>query len=42
MREAVQDGLKYLTEADRAAIADYLLALPPIAQAVRRQKEALK
>jgi mono/diheme cytochrome c family protein len=38
MREAVQDGLKYLTAADREAIADYLLALPPIAHAVRRQK----
>jgi len=38
MREAVQDGLKYLTDVDREAIADYLLALPPIAHAVRRQK----
>jgi mono/diheme cytochrome c family protein len=38
MREAVQDGLKYLTDADRDAIADYLLALPPIAHAVRKQK----
>jgi mono/diheme cytochrome c family protein len=38
MREAVQDGLKYLTETDRAAIADYLLALPPIAQTARPQK----
>jgi len=36
MREAVQDGLKYLTDADREAIADYLLALPPIANSVRR------
>ena len=36
MREAVQDGLKDLTEADRAAIADYLLALPPIANAVEK------
>ena len=38
MREAVQDGLKYLTDADRDAIADYLLALPPIAHTVRKPK----
>jgi mono/diheme cytochrome c family protein len=37
MREAVQDGLKYLTDADRDAIADYLLALPPIEHVVRKQ-----
>jgi len=37
MREAVQDGLKYLTDADRDAIADYLLALPPVANPVRRR-----
>ena len=36
MREAVADGLKDLTDADRAAIADYLLALPPITNNVRR------
>jgi mono/diheme cytochrome c family protein len=30
MREAVQDGLKFLTDADRRAIAQYLLAQPPI------------
>ncbi len=30
MKEAIQDGLKYLTEADRRAIAAYLLAQPPI------------
>ncbi len=30
MREAVQDGLKYLTEADRNAIAEYVFAQPTI------------
>jgi mono/diheme cytochrome c family protein len=38
MREALQDGLKYLTDADREAIANYLLALPPIANSVRRSQ----
>jgi len=38
MREAVDDGLKYLTDADRDAIADYLLAQPPVAHAVRPAK----
>ena len=30
MKEAVQDGLKYLTDADRKAIAEYIFAQPPI------------
>ena len=30
MKEAVQDGLKYLTEADRKAIAEYIFAQPAI------------
>jgi len=30
MRETVQDGLKYLSDADLEAIADYLFAQPPI------------
>jgi mono/diheme cytochrome c family protein len=30
MREAIADGLKYLSDDDLAAIADYLLAQPPI------------
>jgi hypothetical protein len=30
MREAVQDGLKFLTDADRQAIAHYLPAQKPI------------
>jgi mono/diheme cytochrome c family protein len=33
MREAVQDGLKYLTDADRQAIAAFLLAQKPVASA---------
>jgi mono/diheme cytochrome c family protein len=37
MREAVEDGLKYLTDADRDAITDYLLALPPIEHAVHKR-----
>jgi mono/diheme cytochrome c family protein len=38
MREAIEDGLKDLTDADRAAIAAYLLQLPPIAHKVERGK----
>ena len=34
MREAVQDGLKFLTDADRQAIAAYLLAQKPIVHKV--------
>jgi mono/diheme cytochrome c family protein len=30
MRETIQDGLKYLSDADLDAIADYLFAQPPI------------
>ena len=37
MREAIQDGLKLMTDADRAAVADYLLALPPIDHAVHKR-----
>ncbi len=35
MGEAIDDGLKYLTEEDRAAIATYILAQKPIRNAVR-------
>jgi len=38
MREAIEDGLKYLSEADRAAIAGYPLARPPIVHDVRPKK----
>jgi mono/diheme cytochrome c family protein len=34
MREAVQDGLKYLTDTDRSAIASYLLAQKPVVHKV--------
>jgi mono/diheme cytochrome c family protein len=38
MREAVEDGLKHLSDADRDAIADYLLAQPPVAHEVNRRR----
>ena len=38
MKEAVEDGLKYLTDADLGAIADYLLAQTPIAHEVARKR----
>jgi mono/diheme cytochrome c family protein len=38
MRETVEDGLKYLSQADLEAIADYLLAQAPIAHDLRRSK----
>ena len=34
MRETIQDGLKYLSDADLDAIADYLFAQPPIVHEV--------
>jgi len=37
MREAVEDGLKYLTDEDRLAIAEYLLAQKPVSNDVRRR-----
>jgi hypothetical protein len=30
MRETIEDGLKYLSDGDLKAIADYLVAQPPI------------
>ena len=36
MREVIQDGLKYLSNGDREAIADYLLAQPPIVHDVTK------
>jgi hypothetical protein len=38
MREAIADGLKDLSEDDRAAIADYLLAQPPIVHEVTQRR----
>jgi mono/diheme cytochrome c family protein len=35
MRETIQDGLKYLSDADLDAIADYLFARPPIVHEMR-------
>lgn len=35
MRETIQDGLKYLSDADLDAIADYLFAQPPIVHEMR-------
>ena len=35
MRETIQDGLKYLSDADFDAIADYLFAQPPIVHEMR-------
>jgi mono/diheme cytochrome c family protein len=35
MKEAIADGLKYLTDADRDAITEYIFAQPPIANRVR-------
>lgn len=37
MREAVEDGLKYLTEDDRGAIAEYLLAQKPVVNDLGRR-----
>jgi mono/diheme cytochrome c family protein len=37
MREAIADGFKYLSDDDLAAIADYLLAQPPIVHQVTQQ-----
>jgi mono/diheme cytochrome c family protein len=38
MREVIADGLKYLSDEDLTAIADYLLAQPPIVHEVRPEK----
>src|SRR6266446_1350081 len=38
MRETIQDGLKYLSDADLEAIADYLFAQPPIVHEVTRKR----
>jgi len=39
MAEAIEDGLKHLTDADLKEIAVYLRALPAIANAVKREKD---
>lgn len=40
MREAIDDGLKYLTQADLEAIAAYLKSIPPIRYEVRKPQPA--
>lgn len=39
MAEVIDNGLKYLRKDDLAAIADYVLALPPVEHAVRKPKK---
>jgi hypothetical protein len=38
MREVIEDGVKYLSEAGRGAIADYVFAQPPIVHEVTRKR----
>jgi mono/diheme cytochrome c family protein len=38
MRETIDDGLKYLSDSDLEAIADYLFAQPPIVHNVTRKR----
>jgi mono/diheme cytochrome c family protein len=38
MREVIENGLRYLTDADMEAIADYLLVQKPIGHAVARKQ----
>jgi mono/diheme cytochrome c family protein len=38
MREAIDDGLKHLSQADLEAIADYLRSIPPIEHQVRKKR----
>lgn len=40
MAEAVEHGYKYLTDADRAAIAAYVMSLPPIEHQVGKESAA--
>jgi cytochrome c553 len=38
MRETIDDGLKYLSDSDLQAIAEYLFAQPPIVHDVMRKR----
>jgi len=38
MAEVIDDGLKFLRKDDLAAIAEYVLSLPPVENAVRKPK----
>lgn len=42
MAEAIDYGLKYLRAEDRAAIAEYVLSLPPVEHAVKKPKKQEK
>jgi len=42
MAEAIDNGLKYLRADDRAAIAGYVLSLPPVEHAVKKPKKKEK
>lgn len=42
MAEAIDNGLKYLRAEDRAAIAEYVLSLPPVEHAVKKPKKKEK
>jgi hypothetical protein len=39
MAEVIDNGLRYLKKDDIAAIADYVLSLPPVEHAVRKPKK---
>ena len=39
MAEVIDNGLKYLTKEDLAAIAEYVMSLPPVENAVRKSKK---
>lgn len=39
MAEVIDNGLKYLTKEDLAAITEYVLSLPPVENAVRKPKK---
>ena len=40
MAEAIDHGYSQLSDADRAAIAEYVLSLPPIDNRIERDKPA--
>ena len=42
MAEVIDNGLKYLRKEDRAAIAEYVLSLPPVEHSVRKAKKPVK
>lgn len=42
MAEVIDNGLKYLTKDDLAAIAEYVLSLPPVENSVHKPKKAAK